>query len=306
MPVPDFQTLMRPVLAVAATKPVRMPDVANDLADLFALTSQERDELLPSGRQRLFYNRLAWAKFHLTKAGMLEAPSRGSFVATSAGRLLLSAAPERIDMGVLRQRSDAYARMLAGGGTAGPDVVQKNVPTGVSDATPNDQITAAAALLREKLKQDLREHIAAAGPQRFERLIRDLLVAMNYGRDLDADANRPGGSDGGVDGVISQDRLGLDRIYLQAKLYTDAKVGRPAIQGFVGSLVGHGASKGVFVTMTGFSKEAETYAAGLRERVVLIDGDHLCDLLIEHGVGVRDERPIVIKRLDLDYFTDEG
>ena len=173
-------------------------------------------------------------------------------------------------------------------------------------STPTDEIAAAVKLLREKLKIDLREQIAAAGPARFERLIRDLLVAMQYGEDLDAGGGRAGGSDGGVDGVISQDTLGLERIYLQAKLYMDMKIGRPAIQGFVGSLLGHGASKGVFVTMTSFSKEAIAYAAGLRERIVLIDGDRLCDLLIEHGVGVRDERAIVIKQLDYSYFTDEG
>ncbi len=306
MAVPDFQSLMRPVLAAAAEQPIRMPDIVAELADSFELSTEEREELLPSGRQRLFYNRLAWAKFHLAKAEMISSPSRGSFVATPAGKALLKAAPERIDMAILRRRSPSYAKMLAGekNGNSGTGLEAEPIEADIS--TPTDEIAAAVKLLREKLKIDLREQIAAAGPARFERLIRDLLVAMQYGEDLDADGRRAGGSDGGVDGVISQDKLGLDRIYLQAKLYTDAKIGRPAIQGFVGSLLGHGASKGVFVTMTSFSKEATAYAAGLRERIVLIDGDRLCDLLIEHGVGVRDERPIVIKQIDYSYFTDEG
>lgn len=306
MPIPDFQTLMRPVLAAAEAKPVRMPDVAAALADAFHLSPEEREELLPSGRQRLFYNRLAWAKFHLAKAGMVASPVRGSFVATPAGKQLLSTASTRIDMAVLRRSSPAYFQMLEREGGASSSTITDAVLEGISEATPNDQITAAVRLLRDKLKDDLREQIIAAGPRRFERLIRDLLVAMDYGEDLDASRDRPGGSDGGIDGIISQDKLGLERIYLQAKLYTEAKAGRPAVQGFVGSLVGHGATKGVFVAMSGFSKDAEAYAQALRERVVLINGDRLCDLLIEHSVGVRDEKPITLKQIDLGYFSDEA
>lgn len=306
MPIPDFQTAMRPLLAVAVDAPVRMPEVEARLADQFGLRLTERAELIPSGRQRLFYNRLAWAKFHLTKAGMLDTPSQGSFRASAAGRRLLGAVLDRVDMAVLRQHSKDYTKLVSREPTALPAANASATLDQMNASTPNDQIISAVGLIREKLKADLREHISTAGPARFERLIRDLLVAMEYGEDLDADRERPGGSDGGIDGVISQDKLGLDRIYLQAKLYTDAKVTRPAIQAFVGSLVGHGANKGVFVTMTDFTREAREFASGLRERVVLIDGDRLCDLLIEHGVAVREDKPIILKQLDYSYFIDEA
>ncbi len=222
-----------------------MPEIAPKIADDFELTEEDRQQMLPSGRQLLFYNRLAWAKFHMSKAGLFDTPSAGKFEVSELGASLLSTGPERIDIKLLRTlpKYAAFIASSAGVSTAQETVADTTVPT----ATPEEQIDAGYTVLQSALKADLLQKVLSQTPMFFERVIVDLLIAMGYGGTHERAALRLGKSgDGGVDGVIDEDRLGLDRIYVQAKRYAaETSVGRPDVQGFVGSLVGLGATKGV-------------------------------------------------------------
>lgn len=307
MAIPDYQTLMLPVLSVAADGETRVPLAAQIIADQLGLTEDEREELLPSGKQRLLHNRVHWAKFYMSKAGLIDSPKRGSFTATPAGKALLATKPERIDVETLKA-FPAFAEFYGQAGTGAPaEQVEAALSATHSEATPEEQIDAAHAILTAALKADLLQRVLEQSPSFFERLIVELLVAMGYGGSHEDAARQLGKSgDGGIDGVIDEDRLGLDRIYVQAKRYSaGSSVGRPEVQGFVGSLVGRGATKGVFVTTSIFSKQATEYAGGLQQRIILIDGSHLTELMIEFGVGVRTSRVIEVKRVDEDFFADE-
>lgn len=306
MPIPDYQSLMLPVLTIAAEGETRVPIAAEKIADRLGLTEDEREEMLPSGKQRLLHNRVHWAKFYMSKAGLIDSPKRGVFVISPAGRQLLTSNPQRIDVETLK-RIPAFAEFYSTSttDTATPTPLPMS---SASDATPEEQIDSAHAVLTAALKADLLQRILEQSPNFFERLIVELLVAMGYGGSHEDAARQLGKSgDGGIDGVIDEDRLGLDRIYVQAKRYAvTSSVGRPEVQGFVGSLVGRGASKGVFVTTSAFSKQAIDYARGLQQRVVLIDGPQFTELMIEFGVGVRTSRAIEVKRVDEDFFADES
>lgn len=309
MAIPDYQSLMLPVLTVAAEGETRVPAAAQLIADRLGLTEQEREQMLPSGKQRLLHNRVHWAKFYMTKAGLIESPKRGVFTASTFGRELLDTNPARIDVEVLK-RIPAFAEYYSQYTTNSSAALQVDVmvASSTSDATPEEQIDAAFAVLSKALMTDLLTRVLEQSPSFFERLIVELLVAMGYGGSHDDAARQLGKSgDGGIDGVIDEDRLGLDRIYVQAKRYAAGSVvGRPEVQGFVGSLVGLGASKGVFVTTSAFSKQAQEYAKSLQQRVVLIDGERLTELMVEFGVGVRVGRVVEVKRLDEDFFEDEA
>ena len=313
MPIPDYQSLMLPLLKAAASGEVRIPDVANTVADALGLTTEQRDELLPSGRQRLLHNRLHWAKFYMTKAGLLSSPRRGWFVATEAGKALLARNPDRVDVDTLLSiPSFIEFYKTSKDGTPAPVSVTSIVApiTAASvpqSATPEEQIEAAHVALQAALRDDLLERIWQNSPGFFEQVIISVLVAMGYGgthRNAASQLGRSG--DGGVDGVINEDRLGLDRVYVQAKRYAKTNtVGRPEVQGFVGSLVGLGATKGVFVTASPFSQQAIQFVRHLQQRVILLDGQLLAELMIEHNVGVRVNRAIEFKRLDEDFFSEE-
>ena len=308
MAIPDYQSLMLPVLTVAAEGETRVPLAAQTIADRLGLSEDEREEMLPSGKQRLLHNRVHWAKFYMSKAGLIDSPKRGAFVASTAGLALLATKPERIDVETLKSYS-AFAEFYGqAGSSAEPDQASAAVAATTSDATPEEQIDAAHAVLTAALQAELLQRVLEQSPSFFERLIVELLVAMGYGGSHEDAARQLGKSgDGGIDGVIDEDRLGLDRIYVQAKRYAaGSSVGRPEVQGFVGSLVGLGATKGVFVTTSTFSKQALDYARGLQQRVILIDGLRLTDLMTEFGVGVRTARTIEVKRLDEDFFSDEA
>jgi restriction system protein len=256
-----------------------------------------------------YQNRAHWAKFYLMKAGLLSFPSRGTFEITDEGRALLVRKPPKIDLDLLKQYPsfEEFYRGDHGGSepsaAASAPLVQPDLPS----ATPEEQIEKAFITLQSALRTDLLQRLLQNTPAFFEELIIDLLVKMGYGGSRpDAAAQLGRSGDGGVDGVINEDRLGLDRIYVQAKRYAEENVvGRPAVQSFVGSLVGLGATKGVFVTTSKFSSEAVEFARHLRERVILIDGRRLAELMIEHGVGVRMNRAIEFKKLDEDYFDEE-
>lgn len=299
---------MIPVLSLAAKGKTKVPTAAEQIADELGLTSDERNEMLPSGKQRLLHNRIHWAKFYLNKAGLVEIPKRGEFLATAAGHALIASKPDRIDVDTLlgfQSFADFYGQSKS---VEQPDQLAAIETATTSSATPEEQIDAANAVLANALKADLLARVVQQSPAFFERLIVDLLLAMGYGGSQEDAARQLGKSgDGGVDGVIDEDRLGLDRIYVQAKRYgSGSVVGRPEVQGFVGSLVGLGANKGVFVTTSSFSKQALEYAKGLQQRVILIDGERLSELMIEFNVGVRTSRVVQIKRLDEDFFSDEA
>lgn len=306
--IPDYQTLMLPVLRSASEGETRVVDVAERIADDLRLTPEEREELLPSGRQRLLHNRIHWAKFYMSKAGLIASPARGRFLATDKGKALLATAPERIDVALL-MREPEFRDFYRNEGNAGGAERSTNRPDRATAATttPEEQIDAARASLIAALRGELLERILTNSPAFFEQLIVDLLVAMGYGgshKDAAAQLGRSG--DGGVDGIVNEDRLGLDRIYVQAKRYAPGNpVGRPDVNGFVGSLVGLGATKGVFVTTSTFSQPARDYVKHLAQRIILIDGQELADLMIEHGVGVRSYRTVEFKRLDEDFFGEE-
>ena len=307
--VPDYQTLMLPVLKAAAHGEVRVADVAGRVAEELGLTPEDREQLLPSGRQRILNNRIHWAKFYMSKAGLITSPRRGWFLTSDAGRALLARNLQRIDVEMLLT-IPSFVEFYKSGQPSepGPAVAQVITPPGPEvQVTPEEQIEAAHLALQAALRDDLLERIWVNSPAFFEQVIVSLLVAMGYGGTHRNAASQLGGSgDGGVDGVINEDRLGLDRVYIQAKRYAKGNaVGRPEVQGFVGSLVGLGATKGVFVTASTFSQQATDYVRHLSQRVILIDGQRLADLMIEHNVGVRISRAMEFKRLDEDFFSED-
>jgi restriction system protein len=295
---------MLPLLRLAAGGEIRVPDATERLADEFGLTAAEREQLLPSGRQRVLHNRVHWAKFYMGKAGLIASPRRGVFIATDEGRKLLAQKPAWIDVKRLLS-IPSFAEFYRRDASATPEaLLETSAPASpAAETTPEEQIETAFVALTTALREDLIARILQNTPSFFEGVIIDLLVAMGYGgsrRDASAQLGRSG--DGGVDGVINEDRLGLDRVYVQAKRYGPGSVvGRPDVQGFVGSLVG----LGVFVTTSTFSAQAAEFVRHLSQRVVLIDGRQLADLMIEHGVGVRVSRALEFKRLDEDFFAED-
>ncbi|HMS21455.1 restriction endonuclease [uncultured Sphingorhabdus sp.] len=308
MAIPDYQSLMLPVLRIAAEGETRVPLVAQTIADQLGLTEEEREELLPSGKQRLLHNRVHWAKFYMSKAGLIDSPKRGIFIASLAGKQLLETNPDNIGVETLKS-FPAFVEFYGQAETsAAPDHSTATVAAANSGVTPEEQIEGAHAILTAALQADLLQRVLEQTPSFFEYLIVELLVAMGYGGSHEDAARQLGKSgDGGIDGVIDEDRLGLDRIYVQAKRYAfGSSVGRPEVQGFVGSLVGLGANKGVFVTTSTFSKQAIEYIRGLQQRVILIDGSRLTELMVEFGVGVRTSRVINVKRLDEDFFSEDS
>lgn len=266
------------------------------LAQEFGLTEEEREEQLPSGRQLVFTNRVAWAKVHLKAAHLIESPRRGVYKITTRGLQTLSQKPDRVDLRVLRTFPE-YREWR----TPRPD---EEIEKGEHALTPEEQVEYGYQKLREDLASDLLHRMREASPAFFERLVVDLLVAMGYGgsrRDAARTLGRSG--DGGIDGVIKEDPLGLDVIYLQAKRW-DGTIGRPEIQKFAGALQGQRARKGVFITTSDFTKDAQEYAASIDSRIVLINGRRLADLMIDYGVGVTQAGSYDIRRLDSDYFEE--
>lgn len=301
MPVPDFQTLMLPVLRIAAEGEVKARDAVNRVADEFNLTADERAEILASGRQTRIANRMHWAVTYLVKAGLLERPRRGHFAITEAGRKVLSAAPPRIDIPFLAQ-FEAFEEFRRG--PNGEPVSDVEPLPAIASGTPEERVEAAFRDLNAALRTELLERILAMDPSAFEKLIIDLMLGMGYGG---------GGSgqhvgrtaDGGIDGVINEDVLGLDIIYLQAKRNAPGNgIGVEKIREFAGVLDERGATKGVFVTTSHFAAPARTYAERSHKRLVLIDGQELTRLLVEYGVAVRVYRSLELKKLDTDYFDD--
>lgn len=305
MPVPDFQSMMLPVLRAVADGDISAPDLRNRVAVDLQLTESDLAEMLPSGRQTTFANRTAWANVFLQRAELLEKVSRGVYRITAEGRGVLAERPERIDMHFL-ERYPAYVEWRQRSvGTKSTGDRQDPGPA-TEDQTPEEQIEASHTALVTSLQADLLERVREMSPSFFERLIIDLLIAMGYGggrTEMGQAIGRAG--DGGIDGMIKEDALGLDIVYVQAKRYADGNaVGRGEVQSFAGSLDGVGATKGIFFGTSTFSKGARDYVNRISKRIVLIDGAELAALMVRNNVGVRARTTYEIKKIDEDYFTD--
>lgn len=313
MPIPDYESLMLPLLRVLATQDtVKLSEAADRLADEFRLTDDERAQLLPSGQSTVLRNRVAWAKTYMKQAGLIAQPKRGEMAITERGQGLLASKPSAINGKVLRQFPEFLeflARSSAGAATdeASASKVGASQSVGaLQDVSPEEQIEAAVQKLDASLRSELLDQIRSASPAFFEQLVVKLLLTMGYGgsrQEAGAAVGRSG--DGGIDGVINEDRLGLDAIYIQAKRWAD-NVGEPQVRDFKGALDARGATKGVLLTTSGFTSAAIEAARNSRAyKIVLIDGSRLTELLIEHGIGVSVAATYQVKRLDLDFFADE-
>lgn len=313
MSIPDFQSIMRPLLAVLADGQDKAVQTIRDtLAKQFGLTEEELEERLPSGLDRTYRNRVGWALTHLKGAAAIESPRRGVYRITDRGRRVLADTreTERVDLRTLiafeeyrkfRSHDGDETTTTTVTGTTGTTTVE---PFATSAGTPTERIEAAWRELRAALAEDVLERVREKSPEFFERVVLDVLQAIGYGGSPDS-AKRLGRSgDGGVDGVIREDRLGLDLIYVQAKRWANT-VGRPDIQQFVGALNGQRASKGVFITTSTFSREAIEYADAVNPRVILVGGKELAELMVDHDVGVSVDTTYRIRSVDLDYFGVE-
>lgn len=305
MPIPDYQTLMLPFLkAISDGEEHVLRDLIAALSTRFQLTDVEREQLLPSGNQGVMANRVGWARTYLKKAGLLESVRRGVFVITDRGREVLASNPERVDARYLRQfdeflefqnlsRKDEHKTVSAGEQTA-------------SDTTPIEAIEQAHTELHAEISDEILSTVKLVTPQFFERLVVDLMQAMGYGGwSKDSGSATQYTADGGIDGVINEDPLGLETIYLQAKRYTDNTIGRPDIQSFAGALDMKRAKKGVFITTSRFSKDAIDYVNMIEKKIVLIDGATLSDLMVQHNLGVSVKNTYQVKALDTDYFNED-
>ncbi len=300
MAIPDYQTIMLPLLKLANDGQEHfLRDAFEQLADQFNLNEAERKELLPSGQQAVFVNRVGWARTFLKQAGLLETTRRAYFRITDRGRRVLSANPDRIDAKFL-ERFPEFLDFKS----RGKDKDESNEQVLAPEQTPDESMEAAFQKVRKELAQELLKQIKQCTPAFFEKLVIDLLVKMGYGgtrREAGQAVGRTG--DGGIDGIIHEDRLGLDNIYLQAKRW-DSTVGRPEIQKFAGALQGQRAKKGVFITTSAFTADAHDFVSRIDNKIVLIDGDLLSQLMIDHNVGVSTTALYEIKRVDSDYFSE--
>ena len=303
MTIPDYQTVMLPLLRYAADKREHSTrEAIEELANHFGLTEDERKELLPSGSQATFDNRVGWARTYMRKAGLLEAPRRGYFKITDRGLDTLAKNPEAINVKFLEQYPEFREFRRRSTAKRGPN--KGGTDDAPPERTPREIMEDAYTTIRSQLASDLLEQVMRSSPRFFERLVVDLLVKMGYGGTRRDAGEAVGGSgDEGIDGIIKEDRLGLEVVYIQAKRWKDT-VQRPEIQKFVGALRGQNARKGVFIATSNFSKGAEEYADALQDKVVLIDGETLANLMIDHGVGITLDEAYEIKRVDSDYFNE--
>jgi restriction system protein len=303
MALPGYQVFMLPLLRIVGDgKEHSVSEAMTTLAAEMRLSEADRDALLPSGTQTRFYNRVTWATTYLSKSLLTEKTGRGRFKIAPRGIEVLKKNPPHIDNKFLEQFPEYLAfkskkkEKISPGETIG-DVVAEDL-----GITPDEQLDIAYKELRETLADELLHRVRAGTPKFFEHLVVDLLVAMGYGGSRVDAAQVVGKSgDGGIDGVIKEDRLGLDMVYVQAKR-VESDIGPGAIREFVGSLGEHKASKGVFITAGAFTSGARDAAAKAHSRIVLIDGEQLAEFMIDHGVAVTDYKTYTVKKLDSDYF----
>ena len=303
MPIPDYQTLMLPLLRFAADgNDHTTREAVEVLATEFQLTPAERNELLASGQQAIFNNRVGWANSYLKKARLFESPRRGALRITDRGKQILGDNPTRIDIKYL-ERFPEFIEFRDASRNNRETTITVSVAV-ATEQTPEEALELAHQSLRLSLAQDILSRILSCSPTFFERLVVELLVKMGYGGSRRDAGERIGQSgDGGIDGIIKEDRLGLDTIYIQAKRW-QGSVGRPEIQKFVGALQGQRAKKGVFITTSSYTAEAIDYASRIDTKVVLIDGQLLANLMMDFDVGVSVSASYIVKRIDSDYFEE--
>lgn len=306
MPMPTYEDIMLPFLKTLEDGKVHtLKELQNVIADYFDLTDEECNRLLPSGNQRVLYNRLGWARTHLKNALLITYVGSGQFQITQRGRELLNTQPDKITNNLLMQYSEFVKWWRPGmvHGSISKDSV--GVASAAATKTPHEMIHECYQELRDALAEDLLLQITSRSPAFFEHIVLDLLLRMGYGGSREDAAQVVGKSgDEGIDGIIKEDRLGLDVIYVQAKRWKNS-VGSPEIQGFIGALQLKGAHKGIFITTSTFTQAAHDVAAKVGNRIVLINGLQFAQLMIDYGVGVSTETTYEIKKIDTDYFSEE-
>ncbi|QXO95530.1 restriction endonuclease [Methanospirillum purgamenti] len=303
MAIPDYQTVMLPVLlAVKDGKEHPVQEIYRNISLSFNLSADELNQKLPSGVQSTFDNRVGCAKTYLKKAGLVTTPSRGKVKITERGLVVLSQNPKRIDQNFLKLFPEFLDFKDFRTNNQTPLIEKSDTPE--STLTPQEILENSYQDVRNKLAHELLSQVMSSSPEFFERLVVDLLVAMGYGGSRSEAGERVGKTgDDGIDGIIKEDKLGLDTVCIQAKRWQNT-VGRPEIQAFVGSLAGNRARKGVFITTSRFSREAREYVQRIEQKVVLIDGETLAELMIDHNVGVSEESRYIVKKIDMDYFEE--
>lgn len=291
MAVPRYEEMMLPVLEELADGGIRSgQDVAHAVARKMNLSVEDLEMMLPSGKQKVFQNREAWAATYLAKAGLIQRPERGYLKITERGLAVLAQKPSKIDNEFLFRFKEFQ------------DFKDKTPSDIANDSTPQEELEKGLQSIAASVRDEILERLHEIAPSRFEEIVIDVLVAMGYGGSHKDAAKAVGGSgDGGIDGVINEDRLGLDTIYIQAKRWK-ANIGRPEVQSFVGALSGRHATKGIFISTSSFTNDAREYVKSLRERVILIDGERLASLMFEFNIGVSTEETYHVKRIDTDYF----
>ncbi|WP_415884348.1 restriction endonuclease [Neptuniibacter sp. QD34_54] len=312
MSIPDFQSCMRPLLvAIEDQKVHEFKDRIAWVCNYLELSEEDIREVLPSGKQTYIKNRLAWARTYMNKAGLTKAPARGQIQITDRGLQALKECPQRVDVRYLRQYPEfvefhkVKTNPKNAKSTNGLSDVDGQLEQQTTDTDPQERLEEAYAEIQSSLADELLESVKQQSPDFLERLVVQLLQAMGYGGWSESSgAATQYTADGGIDGVINEDPLGLDTIYLQAKRYTDNSVGRPDIQAFVGALEMKRARKGVFITTSQFSREAREYCSLIEKKVVLIDGRKLAELMIQYGLGVSTKQNYEVKAVDTDFFTE--
>jgi len=298
MAIPDYQTIMLPLLQFAGDgKEHSLRETIDFLADEFSLSDEERKELLPSGLQATFDNRVGWARTYMKKAGLMESTRRGYFCITAQGNKVLAQDPQKINVKFLKQF---------------PEFVEFQKPKkkgeiilSPTDITPEESLEASYQELHDGLASELLHTIKQCSPEFFERLVVDVLIKMGYGGSRKEAGQAVGKTnDGGIDGIIKEDKLGLDIIYIQAKRW-EGTVGRPEVQKFAGALQGQRARKGIFITTSNYSKDALNYAENIETKIILIDGQRLAELMIAYNVGANTTAIYEVKKIDMDYFIEE-
>jgi restriction system protein len=300
--IPQYHTLMLPLLKVMGTGAEMTTHQMRDaVAAHLALSAEALNQRLPSGTQTAFDNRMGWARTYLFKAGLIERPRRATYVISQSGKELLLNPPDAIDADFLRSY-DQFNEFLGTGRNGKEDLIATNDVE--DDLTPEEQIEKGVRRIQHELQDEVLDRVRQLPPEGFEQLVLRLLVGMGYGGSMADVQGVARGADGGVDGVVNQDHLGLDRIYIQAKRW-EGSVGRPIIQGFVGALAGVGASKGVIMTTSTFAQPAQDYVRTLTDRrIVLVDGKRMSELMLKHGIGVSTKQTFVIQRMDEDFFLE--
>jgi restriction system protein len=307
MAIPDYQSVMLPLLRFAGEKndETSTGEAVEVLAKEFGLTDEDLKEMLPSGIQSTFVNRVGWASTYMKKAGLLEATRRGYYRITPRGQELLKKQPKAINVKVLKQYPEFLEFQQLKGTRSGDRESSSRTTLDVTTATPSEALEAAYENLRDELADELLARVKKSSPSFFERVVVELLVKMGYGGSR-ADAGKAIGKtgDGGIDGIIKEDKLGLDIVYIQAKRWENNPVGRPDVMQFAGALQAQKANKGIFITTSRFTDDARSYVSQIGSKIVLIDGEQLTSLMIEHDVGVSTVSMYPVKKIDTDYFDE--